>query len=118
MVALRLREERLALLALVRAVALGQKRGGKTGLAYAYNGRALVLAGLGRLDEALRDFDRSLQDCPDNAWLHYNRGLVFHHLGRHSEAAACFQQALDKTDPALPPKKRERARGFLKRFSK
>ena len=48
----------LALADLERAIALGQKRGGKTGLAYAYNGRALVLAGLGRLDEALRDFDR------------------------------------------------------------
>lgn len=108
----------LALADLNRAVALGRKRGGKTGLAYAYNGRALVLAGLRRLDEALRDFERSQQDAPDNAWLYYNRGLVFHHLGRHPEAAACFQQALDKTDPALPPKKRDRARGFLKRFAK
>jgi len=107
----------LALADLERAIALGRKRAGKTGLAYAYNGRALALAGLGRLQEALRDFDRSLQDCPDNAWLDYNRGLVFHHLGRNREAAACFQQALDKTDPALPPKKRQRARGFLKRFA-
>ena len=95
----------LALADLERAIALGQKRGGKTGLAYAYNGRALVLAGLGRLDEALRDFDRSLQDCPTTPGSYYNRGLVFHHLGRKDEAAAFFQQALDKTDPALPPKK-------------
>lgn len=108
----------LALADLNRAVNLGRKHGGKTGLAYAYNGRALALAGLGRMAEALRDFDRSLQDCPDNAWLYYNRGLVFHHQGRNREAAACFQQALDKTDPALPPKKRERARGFLKRSAK
>ncbi|HPM79921.1 MAG TPA: tetratricopeptide repeat protein [Candidatus Anammoximicrobium sp.] len=107
----------LALTDLGRAIALGRKRGSKTGLAYAYNGRALALAGLGRLEEALRDFDRSLRDAPGNAWLHYNRGVVFHHLGRHREAAACFQQALDKTDPALPPKKRERARGFLRRFA-
>jgi len=107
----------LALADLNRAISLGLKRGGKTGLAYAYNGRALVLAGLGRLEDALRDFDRSFRDAPDNAWLHYNRGVVFHHVGRNREAAACFQQALDKTDPTLPPKKRERARTFLTRFA-
>ncbi len=107
----------LALADLERAIALGEKRGGKTGLAYAYNGRALALAGLGRLDEAMRDFERSQQACPDNAWLHYNRGLVFHHSGRTAEAAACFRQALDKKEPALPPHKRERVRGFLKRFA-
>jgi tetratricopeptide (TPR) repeat protein len=108
----------LALADLNRAVALGRKRGNKIGLAYAYNGRALALAGLGRLAEALRDFDRSRGDCPDNAWLYYNRGLMLHHLGRNREAAACFQQALDKSDPALPPHKRDRARGFLKKFDR
>ncbi len=115
-------EFELALADLDHAIALGSRQPGgrgatKTGLAYAYNGRALALAGLGRLDEALRDFDRSQQDAPNNAWSDYNRGLVFHHQGLTSEAAACFQQALAKTDPALPPAKRDRARGFLKRFA-
>ena len=104
----------LALADLDHALALGRKGPSKTGLAYAYNGRAFALAGLGRLDEAMRDFDRSLHDAPDNAWVYYNRGLVFHHLGRTDEAAASFRQALEKTDPALPPQKRDRARGFLK----
>ena len=85
-------------------------------MAYAYNGRALALAGLGRLADAMRDFDRSQQAAPNNAWSDYNRGLVFHHQGLTSEAAACFRVALEKTDPALPPAKRDRARGFLKRF--
>ena len=63
----------LALADLDHAIALGNRQTGgrgptKTGLAYAYNGRALALAGLGRLDEAMRDFDRSQQDAPNNAW--------------------------------------------------
>jgi len=102
-------------LALVNKLA-GGKSPSKTGLAYAYNGRAFALAGLGRLDDAMRDFDRSLRDAPQNAWVYYNRGLVFHHLGRNAEAAASFRQALEKTDPALPPLKRDRARGFLRRY--
>ncbi len=114
----------LALADLDHALALGSRqmggkgpaKTGKTGMAYAYNGRALALAGVGRLDEAMRDFDRSQQDAPHNAWSDYNRGLVFHHLGLTSEAVACFRHALEKTDPALPPSKRDRARGFLKRF--
>jgi len=102
-------------LALVNKLA-GGKGPSKTGLAYAYNGRGFALAGLGRLDEAMRDFDRSLRDAPQSAWVYYNRGLVFHHLGRNAEAADSFRQALEKTDPSLPPLKRDRARGFLRRY--
>jgi len=101
-------------LALVNRLA-GGKGPSKTGLAYAYNGRAFALAGLGRLDEAMRDFDRSLKDAPESAWVYYNLGLVFHHLGRNAEAVARFEHALEKTDPPLPPLKRDRARGFLRR---
>ncbi len=111
----------LALADLDHAVALAAARNGgrgptKTNLAYVFNGRALALAGLGRFDEAWQDFERSQRDAPGNAWCEYNRGLVFHRQGRASQAAACFQQALEKTDPPLSPAKRDRARGFLKRF--
>ncbi len=64
----------------------------------------------------MRDFDRSQRDAPNNAWNDYNRGLVFHHQSLTSKAAACFRAALEKTDAALPPAKRDRARGLLKRF--
>ena len=56
------------------------------------------MAGLGRLDEALRDFDRSQQDAPNNAWSDYNCGLVFHHQGLTSEAAAHLTGATLRVD--------------------
>jgi|GEM_PF-1475523 len=111
----------LALADLDHAVALAaERRGGrgptKSNLAYVFNGRALTLAGLGRFDEARQDFERAQQDAPGNAWCDYNRGLVFHRQGLTKQAVACFQKALEKTDPPLSPAKRDRARGFLKRF--
>ena len=113
-------EFELALADLERALAAaaGQSSGrgpSKSSLAYARNGRALALAGLGRIGDAMRDFARSMRDAPDSAWVYYNRGLVFHHLGRKAEAAASFRLALEKKQPSLPPVKRDRVRGFLKR---
>jgi tetratricopeptide (TPR) repeat protein len=85
-------------------------------LAYAHSGRALARAGLGRFEEAARDFEASIRNCPANAWVHYNYGLMYHQLGKPEAAAVCFQLALDLREPPLTPRKRERARGYVRRF--
>jgi tetratricopeptide (TPR) repeat protein len=83
---------------------------------HARSGRALVYAGLGRYQEAECDFEQSLRDGPGNAWVHYNRGLMYHGRGNTAAAAASFRQALDSRDPSLPPRKRDRARAYLRRL--
>jgi tetratricopeptide (TPR) repeat protein len=81
--------------------------------AYALSGRALALAGLGRMDEAKLDFEASILERPANAWVHYNHGLVYHELGQDHQAAVCFELALSLDDPQLTPLKRRRAEAFL-----
>jgi tetratricopeptide (TPR) repeat protein len=85
-------------------------------LAYALSGRALARAGLGRFEEAVQDFESSIRNCPANAWVHYNHGLMCHQLGKTDEAVVCFQLALELREPALPPRKRDRARGYVRRY--
>lgn len=106
-----------ALADLNRAIEMGEGAEGLIGLAFAYNGRGFALAGLERYEEAKRDFARSISACPDNAWVHYNQGLMFHKLGQEVEARDCFQHALTLDQPALTPRKRERAEGFIARIS-
>jgi len=85
-------------------------------LAYAASGRALAKAGLGRFEEAAQDFEFSIRNCPANAWVHYNHGLMYHQLGKPEAAVVCFQLALDLREPSLPPRKRDRARGYIRRY--
>ena len=59
---------------------------------------------------------RSLELCPNNAWVHYNRGLLFYEQGHPRAAAESFQAAISCQQPALTPRKRKRARAFLARF--
>ena len=87
-------------------------------LAYALSGRALAYAGLGRFEEATRDFASSIHNCPANAWVHYNHGLMHHQLGKADAAVVCFQLALELREPSLPPRKRDRARGYIRRYRK
>lgn len=58
------------------------------------NGRGNALRALGRLDEALADYDRALAMEPRLAEAHYNRGFVLFDLGRHDAAVAAFDKAL------------------------
>ena len=87
-------------------------------VAYALSGRALARAGLGRFEEAARDFESSIRNCPANAWVHYNHGLMYHQLGKPDAAAVCFQLALEFREPSLPPRKRGRVRGYIRRYRK
>lgn len=95
---------------------LAAKAGGppSPGRAYALSGRALALTGLGRHDEAARDFEASVVICPGNAWVHYNQGVAYRELGDEAKALVCFGLAMNLTEPRLPPFKRRRAQQFLK----
>jgi tetratricopeptide (TPR) repeat protein len=98
-----------------RALELGKGTEPSANLVHARSGRALVYAGLGRYEEAECDFGLCLKDGAGNAWVHYNRGLMYHGRDDASAATACFRQALECHDPALPPRKRDRARAYLQR---
>jgi tetratricopeptide (TPR) repeat protein len=109
-------EYELALADLEKAVEMERKAASATGLAYALNGRALAYAGLGRFEEAQRDFDESVRLRPSNAFLHYNRGLVYRQLEDIAKAVNAFRQALQHSQPQLTPRKRERASAFLQQY--
>lgn len=106
-----------ALVDLDRAVETAEASGeAKTDVAYARSGRALALVGLDRRDEAVRELERSIQDCPTNPWVYYNLGIAYHAARRSREASLCFQLALSLSEPALPPYKKAKARGYLERM--
>jgi tetratricopeptide (TPR) repeat protein len=109
-------EFELALADLDRSIQVGQQKESPASLAYAQSGRALARAGLDRFDEADSDFDASIVNCPENAWVHYNHALVYHRRGRMSEAARCFELALALEQPRLTQRKRNRAAAFLHEF--
>ena len=50
---------------------------------------------LGRYDEALECFDKSLEIHP-SALMWYKKGLCCHHAGRRQEALQCLDEALEK----------------------
>ena len=84
-------------------------------VAYALNGRALAKAGLERWNDALEDFDQSIQKCPENAWVQYNLGRMYDLRGDRRSAVICFQMALVLRQPRLSPRQRERAQAYLER---
>ncbi|HJQ01363.1 MAG TPA: tetratricopeptide repeat protein [Jatrophihabitans sp.] len=63
-----------------------------------YN-RAQVLVGLGRLEEALADYDSVIALDPNYAEYHFDRGNLLHRLGRDDEALASFEQAVQLSPP-------------------
>jgi tetratricopeptide (TPR) repeat protein len=105
----------LALEDLEKSVELARAAGGEV-LAYCLNGLGKALTGLGRIDAAEAAFQESLALRPGNAWLQFNRGLLYLTKEDRKSAAVCFEQALELTNPRLPPGKRARARGFLERM--
>lgn len=101
-----------------QALKLGQGSQSPAVLAYALSGRALAHFGLGHQDAANRDFEESIVNCPANAWVHYNHGLMYHHLAQPEKAAKCFELALNLSAPALSPRKRARAEAALQRWKR
>jgi tetratricopeptide (TPR) repeat protein len=56
--------------------------------------RAMLLGGLGRLDEALADCDRAVRLAPGHPMMLLARGNVLMGMERPGEAAECFEAAL------------------------
>jgi tetratricopeptide (TPR) repeat protein len=57
-----------------------------------------IYIGLGRVDQAIRRFEITLQLAPDDADVHYNLGVSFHIKGVLIRAEISYQQAL-RIDP-------------------
>lgn len=77
------------------------------------NGRARALTGLGRLEEAAAEFETAVRLCPENAWVHYNHGLMYREMGEWTKAVVCFKLALVLDDPPLSTRRRIRAQAFV-----
>lgn len=71
--------------------------------AYSFSGRAVAHAGLGDFDRALSEFDRSIFLCPENAFVYFNRAMVYEKMGRLGEAMAEYKISLQKNTPRLTP---------------
>jgi tetratricopeptide (TPR) repeat protein len=61
---------------------------------YAYNNRGLASMELGRLEEALSDFDRAILISPKYLEAYNNRGVVYYRMGRYDAAMENFNKAL------------------------
>ena len=77
--------------------------------AYSFSGRALAHAGLGDFERALSEFDRSIFLCPDNAFVYFNRAMVYENQGRLADAVADYKTSLQKNTPKLTALKRKYA---------
>ena len=60
----------------------------------AHNNLGVFLASLGRVDEAITQYQKALQINPDFAGAHYNLGIALVGCGRFDEAIAQYQKAL------------------------
>src|ERR1700694_1511769 len=56
--------------------------------------RGNALAELGRLEEAIAEYDRALAMFPNHPGALFNRGNALHGMGRYDEAIAAFDRAL------------------------
>ena len=56
--------------------------------------RAVALANLGRLGDAIADYERALTFSPDDAGLNYNLGLAFAQTGNFRSAKSAFARAI------------------------
>ena len=81
--------------------------------AFARNGRAASYAGLGDLGRALEEFGKSIDLCPENAWVYYNRAEAYQNHGDWKSAVEDYKLALAKKRPKLTSLKRARAETAL-----
>jgi tetratricopeptide (TPR) repeat protein len=81
--------------------------------AFARNGRAATYAGVGDFGRALEEFDKSINLCPENAWVYYNRAEAYQNLGDQRNAVENYKLALAKKGPKLTSLKRARAESVV-----
>lgn len=60
-----------------------------------YNDRGVALRHLGKLEEAIADFDAAIDRQPDHAAAHANRGVANDELGRTSQAIGDVSKAIE-----------------------
>jgi len=106
-------EFELALESLLESVRIAREENDGAGLAWSLNGQGRALTGLERYEEAEQCFTESVRLKPDNAWLHFYRGLMYIAQKQPNSALACFELALSVCSPRLPPGKCSRAQGFV-----
>jgi tetratricopeptide (TPR) repeat protein len=82
--------------------------------AYSFNGRAVAHAGLGDFERAMAEFDRSISLCPDNAWVYFNRAMVYENKGQLEKAMSDYTLSLQKNMPKLSVLKRKYAEVKIK----
>lgn len=78
-------------------------------------GRAYIRAGLGDPVRAAADFAEATRLAPENAWIHFLQGRVYHQRGEPEAASLCFRLALRVDRPELSPRQRERVEAYLRR---
>ena len=57
----------------------------------------------------MADFDRSTSLCPENAWVYFNRAMVYEKKGHLAKAMSDYTLSLKKTMPKLSVLKRKYA---------
>jgi len=82
--------------------------------AFARNGRAAAYAGLGDFGRALEEFGKSVELCPENAWVYYNLAEAYQNHGDRKNAVENYKLALVKNKPKLTLRKRTRAETALR----
>lgn len=60
-----------------------------------YNDKALCLAELGLIDEALVYFNKGIEVESDYATIYHNKGWLLNNIGQYTQAIACFNKALE-----------------------
>lgn len=61
----------------------------------AWFNRGYLQSQAGNDESAVSDYERSLNEFPDFATCHYNKGVSENNLGRHQEALESFSSAID-----------------------
>lgn len=86
--------------------------------AYARNGLGAAYAGLEQFGLSSEQFKKSIELCPDNAWVYFNRAEVFRNRGERTNAIEDYLLALSKKDPKLTASKRLHAKRMLEQLAK
>jgi hypothetical protein len=70
-------------------------------VSFAYNNRGLTYDEMGRFDEAIADFDKSIALAPSDHQAYTNRGMLYGKIGQFDKAIDDFEKAI-ALDPSHP----------------